>query len=464
MNGLAHQDMELSQVFYHHCRRHTTGRFKKSRTELTLALLQHLNQTGSKKDMISGVVHLVKTYTGFEAVGIRLQEEEEFPYCQTRGFSNEFIEKACYLCERNELGDLVRDTQGRPVLSCLCGRVLCGQMNPVGSSFSEGGSFWTNSMTGLMASNRKTESQSISWNRCLGEGFESMALIPLKAKGAMIGLLQLNDHRSGLLDLNFVQFLEALGACIGIAVYTIRDMAEFKQAEELVLLQKKQLKAMASKMTLLEERWKRKVANELHDRISQSLAISKMKLAILHESVRDPEAREKVDDIKHILKQALNESQSLTSQLSYPALNILGLEKAIEKWLHDDSRGKHGLCTTFISDHQVVPLSKDVQAMLFRGVRESLMNIVKHARSDSVEVTMKRQNRTVVLTVADQGIGFDLNHMQGTGQGFGLMSIQETLEHLGGGLSIHTKPGAGCVIRMVAPLELETAFIEELVE
>ena len=178
---------------------------------LASQVLELLNQKNSMTDLIKDILFLVKAATGFEAVGIRLKEGEDFPYYETIGFSKDFVKAESYLCARNPTGEIIRDSNGNPYLECMCGNIVCGRTNPSLPFFTEGGSFWTNSTTELLASTNEEDRQGRTRNRCNSAGYESVALIPLRYDNKCIGLLQLNDSRKNLFTSNLIRFFEGVG-------------------------------------------------------------------------------------------------------------------------------------------------------------------------------------------------------------------------------------------------------------
>jgi len=191
-------------------------------------ILERINQKGERQDIIHDVLRLVKQFTGFEAVGIRLREEDDFPYFAVNGFSVEFVEAENYLCARDENGKHIYDSQGNSFLECMCGNVLSGRTDPALPFFTEAGSFWTNSTTTLLASTSEQERQGRTRNRCNKAGYESVALIPLRSSDQVVGLLQLNDTRWGRFTPEMIGFFEGIGASIGIALARIRAEEEAK--------------------------------------------------------------------------------------------------------------------------------------------------------------------------------------------------------------------------------------------
>ena len=208
------------------------------RQKLATHVLELLNQSEEKSDLIRDILLLIKESTECEAVGIRLKDGEDFPYYEVLGFPTEFVEAERYLCARDGNGKLVHDSEGNPILECMCGNVISGKTDPSHPFFTEGGSFWTNSTTDLLSSSTEEDRQGRTRNRCHGEGYESVALIPLRSDKEIIGLLQLNDRRKDRITLEMLQFYEGLGASIGIALSR-------KKAREILEIRERQQKGVA---------------------------------------------------------------------------------------------------------------------------------------------------------------------------------------------------------------------------
>jgi transcriptional regulator with GAF, ATPase, and Fis domain len=113
----------------------------------------------------------------------------------------------------------------------MCGNVISGRTDPTLSFFTEGGSFFTNSTTELLTSATEEELQSRTRNRCNGEGYESVALIPLHSGQDVVGLLQMNDSRPNLFSLSMIRFFEKIGNSIGIAFSKMVEEKGLKQNE-----------------------------------------------------------------------------------------------------------------------------------------------------------------------------------------------------------------------------------------
>ena len=193
--------------------------------------LEALNRPNEIINLIRDILLLLKEFTGIEAIGIRLREGDDFPYYVTNGFPASFLEAENHLCARDSTGDIIRDTHGNPYLECMCGNVLCGRTDPTFPFFTEYGSFWANRTTELLASTSEKDRQARTCNRCNSEGYESVALIPLHSGDKVIGLLQLNDSRQDSFSIEMIQFLEGIGATIGIAVTRKQAVDALRESE-----------------------------------------------------------------------------------------------------------------------------------------------------------------------------------------------------------------------------------------
>jgi two-component sensor histidine kinase len=187
------------------------------RQKLAAEVLELLNTSDKTIDLIRNLLNLIKEYTGFDAVGIRLRKGEDYPYFETIGFPAYFIEAERYLCARDQSGELIRDSNGKVYLECMCGNIISGRTDPSLPFFTEGGSFWTNSTSELLASTSKEDRQTHTRNLCNKEGYESVALIPVRSKNEIVGLIQLNDHRKDMFTYELIRFFEGLGASVGIS-------------------------------------------------------------------------------------------------------------------------------------------------------------------------------------------------------------------------------------------------------
>ncbi|PKN62426.1 MAG: hypothetical protein CVU57_24370 [Deltaproteobacteria bacterium HGW-Deltaproteobacteria-15] len=202
-----------------------------NQTLLTNAL-RVLNRGGDLQSLVSETLRLIREATGFDAVGMRLRQNEDCPYFAQDGFSEEFLKEENFLCGKDHNGKIVRNAQGRVVLECTCGLVLSGQTDPGMSCFTRGGSFWTNSSHELLALPPEDDPRTNPRNRCIHAGYESVGLFPVRSGREIIGLLQLNGRGAGKFTPELIAVYENLAQNIGMALQ--RTMAEeaLRESEE----------------------------------------------------------------------------------------------------------------------------------------------------------------------------------------------------------------------------------------
>jgi signal transduction histidine kinase len=234
--------------------------------------------------------------------------------------------------------------------------------------------------------------------------------------------------------------IDEQGQPLGIAAIA-KDISALKEAES-------QRRAASRAAEDAEARERRALACDLHDAVSQSLALARTKLAALRiESATTTDAAGRLRDIEALVADAEERTRTLTFRLSPPTLHDVGLAAALE-WLAEDLVRRSGLHVVVSDDGLPKPLGAQAREALFRSVRELLINVARHARTDKASVSLIREDDAVAITVGDEGIGFD----RGLSGGFGLLSVRERVEGLGGRLEIESEPHRGTRVRMVVPL------------
>jgi PAS domain S-box-containing protein len=195
-----------------------------ARQKLSNQILEILNNISSLDESIQQIMEAIQTQMGFDAVGIRIRKDGDFPYLVQNGFTSEFLQTENLLTARTEGGELCRDKNGNRCLECTCGLVLSGKADISHPLFTKGGSCWINDAVPLLELPSEQDPRFQPRNRCIHEGFQSLALIPIRSNQEIVGLLQLNHRRKNRFTLELVQFFESIGASIGVAL--LRKQAE----------------------------------------------------------------------------------------------------------------------------------------------------------------------------------------------------------------------------------------------
>ena len=232
------------------------------------------------------------------------------------------------------------------------------------------------------------------------------------------------------------------------------DITERKRAEIELQRYQEQLRFLASELSLTEARERRRLATDLHDSVGQTLAMSKLRLDALRSEASSPLVANESEEICKLLDRAIQDTRFLTFELSPPVLYELGIEAALES-LAERMQQVHGIPIKLSDDRRPKSLSEDTAVFCFRAVQELLINAVKHARPREIEVSIRREGDQVRITVADDGIGFDPREVfsrEGRKGGFGLFSITERLQLLGGSLKVDSKAHQGTRVTLFAPV------------
>lgn len=215
------------------------------------------------------------------------------------------------------------------------------------------------------------------------------------------------------------------------------------------------LRSLASELSLAEERERRRIATEIHDNLSQTLAFAKMQLAALRHRPEAEAIGPELQRLQEAIDSAVADSRSVTFELSPPILYTMGLEAAVE-WVGRQAQERHGVQFHFETDQQPKPLRDEVRTILFQAVREIFNNMGKHAQARNAWARLCASDGMLWVEIEDDGVGFDPAAVEWRPErtsGFGLFNMQERLEHLGGQVLIHSAPGQGAKFTLTAPLD-----------
>ncbi len=238
-----------------------------------------------------------------------------------------------------------------------------------------------------------------------------------------------------------------------------RQLMEYAEALNRTLSELKgkneKLGALALELSSVEERERGKIAEDLHDHIGQTLAMAKVKLQELSKSAKKIDTA-KLDEIEGSINKAISYSRSMMFEISPNALLELGFVEAVE-WLVEHIHDKYGLDIKYSHCEQANPMDCNVSIILFKAIRELLVNIVKHARTVKAEVTVANYRNNVNVTVQDKGCGFDPSEMHPLSAGkikFGLFNLQQRIINAGGSINIDSSAGRGTRVLITLPQKM----------
>jgi PAS domain S-box-containing protein len=234
---------------------------------------------------------------------------------------------------------------------------------------------------------------------------------------------------------------------------TNTEIEDRKQAEEQLERHARLLQSLSHRLFEVQEEERRHIARELHDEIGQALTAAKLNLKIIAPHV-PPAGAGRLEDSAQILDRLLVQVRELSLDLRPPLLDDLGLVPAL-RWLADQQARRAGLRVTLTSNVEGLEMAAPLRTACFRVVQEAITNAIRHARSATVTVELRAEPERVWLVVQDDGAGFDQAAMRrraAHGASVGLLSMNERVSLLGGGLEINSAPGRGTEIRAWFPL------------
>ena len=428
----------------------TDRRRREQHAETGREVLRVLNEQGDLRSSIERILGVLGSRTGFDAVGIRLRDGDDFPYFAQAGFPEDLLERENSLADHDAGGAVCRDDDGSVRLEGICGLVISGKAGSNGPSFTAGGSFWTNDASELPHLPPAENSGHRFRHRCVHRGYSSMAVVPIRSTDGIVGLIHLLDRRKGLLTSDQVGLLEGIAAHIGTAITR-------KLANEGLLRNRARLRQLAAELAVSREDEQRRFGVSLDEGVVQLLVAAKMAAQGVAADTEGSPANEQARKLVELIGESISAVRSLTSELTPAVLFELGLRAAL-LGLVDRKARVNGLRCTVRTDMATEYLRGETATFVFRIVREALDNVVEHAHVLHASVTVEKVGGWIVVGVDDLGVGFDpaLIDSQDDVRGFGLFGIREECLDRGGTMEVSGGPGQGTRIEVRVPDEAET--------
>lgn len=261
------------------------------------------------------------------------------------------------------------------------------------------------------------------------------------------------DQRGDISFANAISpVLDASGNVIYFAVYAM-DISRLKNYENELLSANEKLTALYQKIEETREEERRNIARELHDQMGQILTAMNMDLNWLVRQM-EPERvhrfKSHITGMRQTLANLISIVQNITSRLTPPLLENLGLAAAIGHYVQDFQLKSGIVCHLMLDEDAGNLFDKEVSIAIFRILQESLTNVVRHACAGEVAISLCLTPQTVVLEVADNGNGITVQAI-GASDSFGMLGMQERARKCGGSLVINGKPSDGTVVRLEIP-------------
>jgi signal transduction histidine kinase len=377
-----------------------------------------------------------------------------------------FLKKENKLCAVDEKGKIINDKSGHPILECMCGRVIKSIIDPSKSYFTAGGSFWTNSTSKFVSTNKNSDKTFRMRNRCNTEGYESLALIPLKISENTVGLLQLCSVKKNKFTADLITFFEQLCENISMSISEKKTKELLKKNEESLKMSmyqvkevNKRLRDLSTRLNKVREEERINVARELHDGLGQSLTGMKLDMSWLGKQISNPESYQnrlrllnKINDMTQRADDTIKTIRKIATDLRPPMLDQLGLFASIE-WLIDDFRNRSEIKLSMHSNIKKINLDSVASTNVFRILQETLTNIIRHSSASEVNISLNKTGKDYILEILDNGIGMNKNDLKNP-KSIGIKGMRERALLCGGRIDVEGKPGEGTKVTLKIPRTL----------
>ena len=262
-------------------------------------------------------------------------------------------------------------------------------------------------------------------------------------------LAKFSSVRSQLMLSLVVILLFGMGQALFSTAHLLRlERQTLKHLQE-VTEARQELKNLSAKLVSTQENERKSISRDLHDAVGQSMSAVQFELHDLAVALRphDAQLRQRVDRIRELVEDSLAVIRNMALLLRPSMLDDLGLEAALE-WLAREISRPAGVRIQVRADGLPSELPDEHKTCIFRIAQEALNNVCKHANANSVEIGVRATESWLVITVQDDGRGFQ----HGRANGLGLTGMHERVESLGGWIKIASELGKGTLIEAALPL------------
>ncbi|WP_100615913.1 PAS domain-containing sensor histidine kinase [Confluentibacter citreus] len=225
-------------------------------------------------------------------------------------------------------------------------------------------------------------------------------------------------------------------------VSSCRDITERVVANEAIKNYQVSLQNLTSEILLVEEKQRKEIAANIHDHLSQSLVISKMKLQDLRENEFLKDYVSDIDFVNTHITDALENSRKITYDLCPPVLYQLGIIDTMY-WFSDKIEDQYNIKVEFTTNIDNLKLDDNELISIYRSIQEIVMNSIKHANASLIHIDFKFVDEGLNISVSDDGVGFNVDEKVSDkvlSSGFGLFTLKERIHNLKGTVNIISKP------------------------
>lgn len=453
------------------------------RESATRKICNELNKLGDLKTTIKYVISEIKNISRCEAVAIRLEDNGDYPYYTVDGLSDEFIKVENSLCQMDEFDQPKKTPDGSQyLLSCMCGKVIRGHIDKELPFFTKDGAFWTNDSIELVQ-NLPEEIEAGTRGYCVKSGYRSIALIPIKTKGNIIGLIQLMDKRCGMVTSYLVEFIEMIAGNIGTAILNAQlysEVIENIKLKDKLEKNQEELK-VALKWIDLRTEFFSNLSHEMRTPLNimygsmQILEIYRNKgLLVLKDEKVEKQFKVLNQNCLRMIKLVNNLLDITRMDTGFYAIkkkpgDIIGLIKNIVDSVKEYLEFK-GVKIMFSTK-----LKSKIILLDWNAIERVMLNLLSNAAKftdvgGEIQVSVGSRNHKTYISVKDNGTGISKDNAEVIfdrfrqteniytktiqGSGLGLAIVKSLVELHGGSISVKSTLGVGSEFIILLPAEI----------
>jgi PAS domain S-box-containing protein len=288
--------------------------------------------------------------------------------------------------------------------------------------------------------------------KALKAGFRGSLSIPIKAKNKVTGVMNFSSKSPHRFTAAEVQLIESIANNFGTVIENLYLFQKIRSRSEELQKSGEELRRLTGNLLSAQEDERRRLARELHDDLTQRLAVLAIEAGKMEQQFdTSPDLiRERLPAMKDQIVALSTDIHRISRQLHPSILDDLGLVDAIKSLCTGFSK-QEDILVEFTPENLPEILPKDLSLCLYRITQEVLRNIAKHAHAKEAHVTLAGNNGSVILSIRDSGVGFDLAQARRK-PGLGLASMEERVRLIHGSLSVQSEPARGTTIEVRAPL------------
>jgi signal transduction histidine kinase len=318
-------------------------------------------------------------------------------------------------------------------------------MGPTGTAIREGRHYVCNDIG--------TDPAMETWRQeALSRNYRSSIALPIIKSGEPYGSFSLYSHEENFFDKEEIQLLDEVVQDMSFALDAFDNETSLRAKEEEIRDMNGQLRDLASNLQNIREEERTYIAREIHDELGQQLTAIKLDAAWLDRKIQeDSPVKQRIGDIISMLSNVIHSIRKIAMQLRPSVLDDLGLIEAL-KWQSRDFQNRYGIPIDFQYPDDPPALATASATGLFRIFQEALTNIARHAEATAITADLRVYRQQLVMTIADNGKGFDINAVKKK-KTLGLLGMKERTLMMKGTYEIVSQPEEGTNLSISIPLD-----------